>query len=82
MSGTPKDYCEFYKATFGPVVALFAFLADKPDVAAALDAEFLEFATRANRGAPEGPVEYHYEYLLVVAKKRGESARTRLHAPA
>ena len=30
---------------------------------------FLELATRANQGPPQGPAEYHYEYLLVVARK-------------
>ena len=36
----------------------------------ALDRDFLEFATRSNRGVQNGPAEYHYEYLLVVARKR------------
>ena len=67
---SPVDYRDFFKATFGPVIALHAFLADQPDRAAAFDREFLEFATRSNRGAPEGPAEYHYEYLLVVARTR------------
>jgi ubiquinone/menaquinone biosynthesis C-methylase UbiE len=70
-AGGPRAYCEFFKATFGPVVATYASLADRPDRAAALDREFLEFATRSNRGAPDGPAEYCYEYLLVVARKRG-----------
>jgi SAM-dependent methyltransferase len=69
--GGPREYCEFFKATFGPLVALQAFLADQPERAAALDREFLEFATRENRGPTDGPAEYHYEYLLVVARKRG-----------
>ncbi|MCP9486294.1 MAG: methyltransferase domain-containing protein [Gaiellaceae bacterium MAG52_C11] len=70
LGGGPSDYCAFYKATFGPVVALYGLLADEPGRLGALDREFLEFATRANLGEPEGPVEYHYEYLLVVARKR------------
>lgn len=70
-AASPHDYCELFKATFGPVIALYASLADEPERAAALDREFLEFATRANRGAPEGPAEYPYEYLLVVARKGG-----------
>jgi SAM-dependent methyltransferase len=69
--GGPREYCEFFEATFGPLVALSAFLADQPERAAALDREFLEFATRENRGPAEGPAEYHYEYLLVVARTRG-----------
>jgi hypothetical protein len=70
-AASPRDYREFFKETFGPDVALYAFLADRPDRVAALDRDFLEFATRSNRGAPEGPAEYRYEYLLVVARKRG-----------
>jgi SAM-dependent methyltransferase len=67
---SPADYRELFKQTFGPVVAIYASLADQPDRLAALDHDFLEFATRSNRGAPGGPAEYHYEYLLVVARKR------------
>ncbi len=66
----PRAYREFFKQTFGPAVAIFASLADQPERAAALNREFLGFAERANRGAPEGPAEYGYEYLLVVARKR------------
>lgn len=64
----PGAYRELFKATFGPVVAIYSSLADQPDRLAALDHDLLEFATRANRGAPDGPAEYHYEYLLVVAR--------------
>ena len=69
-AASPRDYCEFFKQTFGPVVAIYASLADQPERAAALDRDFLDFATRSNRGAPGGPAEYHYEYLLVVARGR------------
>jgi 2-polyprenyl-6-hydroxyphenyl methylase/3-demethylubiquinone-9 3-methyltransferase len=71
LDGSPRDYVEFYKATFGPVVGVYAMLADQPERLAALDRDFSDFATRFNRGAPDGPVEYHYGYLLVVARKRG-----------
>ncbi len=70
--GGPAEYCAFYKATFGPVAAIYASLADEPERAAALDREFLDFATRSNRAAPGSPAEYHYEYLLVVARTRGD----------
>jgi len=59
-----------YKETFGPVVSVYEALCDEPDRAARLDREFLEFAQRANRGAPDGWAEYPYEYVLVVARKR------------
>jgi ubiquinone/menaquinone biosynthesis C-methylase UbiE len=68
---SPRDYREFVKATFGPVIATYADLADEPDRSAALDREFLDFATRSNVVASEGGAEYQYEYLLVVARKRG-----------
>jgi ubiquinone/menaquinone biosynthesis C-methylase UbiE len=69
-AASPRAYVELFEKTFGPVIALRAFLTDQPDRAAALDREFLEFATQANRGAPGDPAEYHYEYLLVVARRR------------
>lgn len=71
MADSPRDYRDLFKRTFGPVVATYASLADDPERAAALDRDFLEFATHANSGPPEGPAEYRYEYLLVVARKRG-----------
>jgi ubiquinone/menaquinone biosynthesis C-methylase UbiE len=67
---SPRDYRELFKQTFGPVVAIYASLAEEPERAAALDRDFLEFATRANSGPPHGPAEYRYEYLLVVARRR------------
>jgi ubiquinone/menaquinone biosynthesis C-methylase UbiE len=68
IPGGPSAYCEFFKATFGPMVALSESLADDPARLQALDRDFLEFATRANSGEPDAG-EYRYEYLLVVAKK-------------
>ena len=66
----PVGYCELFKQTFGPVVGLYAALAGEPERVAALDRDFLEFATRANRGPAGGSAEYPYEYLLVVAHRR------------
>jgi SAM-dependent methyltransferase len=73
-AASPRGYCRFFKETFGPAVAIYAGLADQPVRAAALDRDFLAFATRSNRGAPDGPAEYHYEYLLVVARTHGRGA--------
>jgi ubiquinone/menaquinone biosynthesis C-methylase UbiE len=68
---SPRGYIEFVKATFGPVIGIYASLAGEPERAAALDWDFLEFATGANQGPPDGPAELHYQYLLVVARKPG-----------
>ena len=69
--GSAGDYVEFFKETFGPLIAIRGLLADDPERLAALDEDFLEFATRANTGTPEGPAEYEYAFLLVVARTRG-----------
>ena len=66
-AGGPREYCDFYRETFGPVVAAYA--AAEPDRVADLDREFLAFAARLNQGGDQGPSEYPYEYLLVVARK-------------
>jgi ubiquinone/menaquinone biosynthesis C-methylase UbiE len=71
---SPRAYRELFKQTFGPVVAAYAGLAGDPARAAALDRDFLAFATRANSGPPEGPAEYRYEYLLVVARRPTSAA--------
>ena len=53
-------------------IAIYQTLADQPDRLAALERDCLEFATRSNRGTPGSAAEYHYEYLLVVARKARE----------
>jgi 2-polyprenyl-6-hydroxyphenyl methylase/3-demethylubiquinone-9 3-methyltransferase len=68
---SPSDYLDLFKQTFGPAIAIYASLADQPERVAALDRDFREFVTRSNRGLRGGPAEYVYEYLLVVARKRG-----------
>ena len=70
-ASSPAASVALFRDTFGPIIALRALLNGRPDGAAALDRELLEFATRANRAAPGGPAKYRYEYLLVVARTRG-----------
>jgi ubiquinone/menaquinone biosynthesis C-methylase UbiE len=65
VPGGPEGYCAFYRETFGPVIALRA-AADDP---AALDRDLLAFARAADHGAPGGPAEITFEYLLVLATK-------------
>jgi hypothetical protein len=51
------------------MVAIYLGLTDQPERRAELDAAFLQFIARWNRGAPEGAVRIPYEYLLVIARK-------------
>lgn len=69
-AASPREYVELFHETFGPAIALRSLLAERPGGAEAFERDFLDFATRANREAPDGSSEYHYEYLLVVARKR------------
>src|SRR5262245_12344978 len=67
-SPSPRAYVDLYEKTFGPVVAVYEALRAEPERLAALEQDFLDFAARANRGAPDGMAEYPYEYKLIVAR--------------
>jgi len=68
-AASPRDYHELFRQSFGPVVAIYAGLADQPERAAALDREFAGFVTRWNRAESGAEVQLPYEYLLAVAHK-------------
>ena len=68
-AASARDYLELFRQTFGPLVAIYASLRDQDGRSAELDAAFLQFIERWNRGAPEGGVRIPYEYLLVTARK-------------
>jgi 2-polyprenyl-6-hydroxyphenyl methylase/3-demethylubiquinone-9 3-methyltransferase len=68
-AASPRAYVELFNESFGPVIAIRTALTPEPDRLAAFDRDLLDFATRANTGEPDGPAEYRYEYLLVVARK-------------
>lgn len=68
ITGGPVAYCDLFRTTFGPVIAIRTGLESDPDAAASFDRDFLAFATGGNHGAPGGPAEYPYPYLLVVAR--------------
>ena len=63
--GGPQGFVDYYKATFGPVIATYASLDD--DRRAELDRDFLDFARRWNTG--DGDAELPVEYLLIVGRK-------------
>ncbi|HEY7595005.1 MAG TPA: class I SAM-dependent methyltransferase [Actinophytocola sp.] len=56
-----EEYCAYYKANFGPVIAAFAEAEDP----AALDRRFLAYAAGEMRAG------LGYDYLLVVARRAG-----------
>jgi len=68
LFGRPEDFREYFKARYGPTIAVYRGLADDPQRAAALDAELAELAWRHDRGTGQTVMEW--EYLLFTARKR------------
>ncbi len=67
--GTPEDFVDFFKRTYGPTIVAYRGLADDPARAAALDAELVALARDAARPAPGGGITMEWEYLLVTATR-------------
>lgn len=65
VRGGPEAFVDFYKTTFGPVVATYASLDD--DRRAELDRAFLDFVQRWDTG--DGDAELPVEYLLIVGRR-------------
>jgi ubiquinone/menaquinone biosynthesis C-methylase UbiE len=63
--GGPKGFVDYYKETFGPVIATYASLAE--DRRVQLDREFLAFAERWDTGTADA--ELPVEYLLIVGRR-------------
>jgi len=62
---SPRAFCDYFKANYGPTVAAYRGLADDPARAAALDEELCELVRRYDRGA--GTTVMDWEYLLFTA---------------
>jgi ubiquinone/menaquinone biosynthesis C-methylase UbiE len=65
----PAEAVAYYRDNFGPTVMAYAAVADDPERRAALDAAFLEFATRSDSGPPGGRARFEMEYVLVVGRR-------------
>jgi ubiquinone/menaquinone biosynthesis C-methylase UbiE len=65
----PREFCDFYKQTFGPIVGLYASVPS--EAGEAIDRDFLEFAIRRGRAGADGRTEYDVDYLLLVARVSG-----------
>ena len=69
--GAPEDFRDYFKARYGPTIAVYRSLADQPERAAELDAQLAELARRMDRG--EGATVVDWEYLLLTATKKRET---------
>jgi ubiquinone/menaquinone biosynthesis C-methylase UbiE len=63
---SPEEFRNFFKATYGPTIAVYKANAADPDAVAALDSGLDELARAAM--TPDGVMEW--EYLFVTASKR------------
>jgi ubiquinone/menaquinone biosynthesis C-methylase UbiE len=69
--GAPEDFRDYFKARYGPTIAVYRSLADQPERAAELDAQLAELARSRDRG--QGATVVDWEYLLLTATKKRET---------
>lgn len=66
----PRDFVDFFKANYGPTIAVYRAIADDPEKVAALDRDLLALAERFDRGSADaGGTVLGWEYLLVTATR-------------
>lgn len=65
--GTGEEFRDYFKARYGPTIAVYRALADEPERAAELDAALADLLRRFER---DGGLEW--EYLLLTATRRAE----------
>jgi ubiquinone/menaquinone biosynthesis C-methylase UbiE len=65
---TPDSFVDFMKASYGPVLRVFARIADDPERTAELDAALRAFARHVDRGLPGAP-RLEAEYQLTLARR-------------
>ncbi len=67
----PEAFRDYFKSCYGPTIVTYRAIADDPVRVAALDGELAELARRHDHGA--GTTTLDWEYLLLTARKRGQS---------
>ena len=66
---TPTEWRDYFKANYGPTIAVYKAISEDPERVAALDRELELLAERFDRGT--GSTAMDWEYLILVAGKRG-----------
>lgn len=66
--GVPEAFRDYFKACYGPTIAVYRAIADDPSRVAALDQDLVDLAKRHDHGT--GTTVLNWEYLLVTARKR------------
>lgn len=70
----PVELREYFKANYGPTIAVYRYNSDDPQRVAALDRDLAKLTTTWSRGV--GTATFHAEYLLVTARRpdRGKAS--------
>jgi len=66
--GRSEDFRDYFKARYGPTIAVYRAIADDPQRTAALDGALAGLARRFDLGS--GSTVMEWEYLLLTARKR------------
>jgi SAM-dependent methyltransferase len=66
---TPEGFRDYFKTRYGPVVATYRSIADRPGQVKALDDALAGLARRSRHGTTATVMDW--EYLLLTARKRG-----------
>jgi ubiquinone/menaquinone biosynthesis C-methylase UbiE len=64
---TPEAFRDFFKATYGPTIAVYNNIADDPEKVAELDAALAELGRRYDHGSSRTVMDW--EYLIFTARK-------------
>jgi ubiquinone/menaquinone biosynthesis C-methylase UbiE len=64
---TPAEFRDYFKANYGPTIAVYRAIADDEEKVAALDRELEELGRRFDRGA--GSCVLDWEYLLLTCER-------------
>ena len=65
---TPAEFRDYFKANYGPTIAVYRAIADEQEKVAALDRELEELGRRFDRGAAGSSV-LDWEYLLLTCER-------------
>jgi SAM-dependent methyltransferase len=63
----PAEWRDFFKDVYGPIIAVYQALADRPERVAALDRDLEALAARYDRGTETTVMDW--EYLVVTARR-------------
>jgi hypothetical protein len=63
---TPEAFRDYFKANYGPTIAVYRAIGEDPERVAALDRDLADLARRFDRGASSTVLDW--EYLLLTAR--------------